>query len=45
MWKLMDDICTEKIIKINEVSREQLAALCFTILPDSQGNRIRQAIA
>ena len=41
----MDDICTEKSIKISEVSREQLAALCFTIIPDSQGNRIRQAIA
>ena len=45
MWKLMDDVSTEKCIKIDQVGKEQLAALCFTFLPDSQGNRIRQAIA
>ena len=41
IWKLMDDLCTEKNIDINQISKEQLAALCFTILPDSQGTRIR----
>ena len=45
LWKLMDDISTERCIKINQVSRELLAALCFSFLPDSQGSFIRRVIA
>ena len=41
----MEDVCTDKILRIEDLSREQLVASCFAILPDSQGNRIRKVLA
>jgi len=44
VWKLIDDLSTEKSLKVQDLSREQLAAVSFAILPDSAGNRIRKAM-
>lgn len=44
-WKLMEDVCTEKNINIDQLSKEQIVATSFAVLPDSQGNRIRAVLA
>ena len=44
IWKLMEDICSDKILSIGDLNKHQLALVCFAILPDSYGSRIRSAI-
>lgn len=41
IWKLIEDLSTEKTITTASLSRHQIAAACFTILPDSMGDRAR----
>ena len=33
---MIEDVSTDKVLQIKELSHEQLALLCFAILPDTQ---------
>ena len=44
IWKIMEDLTTDKNFSISQVSSDLLAAACFAILPDSQGNKVRKAL-
>ncbi len=41
IWKMIEDMSNEKTINSYDLNKQQLATACFSILPDSMGDRAR----